>query len=66
MQENFTVQNVKCAGCVAAIRDGLGSMPGVRSVEVVIDGGKVCVEGSDELNRTALAAKLSELGYPEM
>lgn len=65
MHEDFTVQNVKCAGCVAAIRDGLGSMPGVDSVEVVIEGGKVTVEGG-ELNRTALAAKLAELGYPEV
>ena len=65
MQENFSVQNVKCAGCVAAIRDGLVSMPGVSSVEVIIEGGKVTVEGG-ELNRTVLAAKLAELGYPEV
>ncbi len=62
--ENFTVKNVKCGGCVANIQKGLGAMPGVSSVEVVIDGGKVTVSG-DKLDRAALSAKLKEIGYPE-
>lgn len=64
MQERFTVKNVKCGGCVKTIQDGLRALPGVAAVEVVIDGGKVTVEG-DRLERAQLAAKLSELGYPE-
>ena len=64
MQETFSVKNVKCGGCVKAIQNGLGGLPGVRAVEVVIDGGKVSVEG-DDLDRAQLSAKLSELGYPE-
>ena len=64
MQENFTVKNVKCSGCVKAIQNGLQSLPGVAAVEVTIDGGKVSVAG-DRLDRAQIAAKLSELGYPE-
>ncbi len=64
MQEEFTVQNVKCGGCVKAIREGLATLPGVREVEVTIDGGRVRVSG-DQLERAALAARLAELGYPE-
>jgi copper chaperone len=64
MQETFSVKNVKCGGCVKAIQKGLGELPGVVSVEVIIDGGKVSVEG-DRLERAQLSAKLSELGYPE-
>ncbi|WP_297527564.1 heavy-metal-associated domain-containing protein [Thiohalobacter sp.] len=64
MQEEFTVQNVKCGGCVKAIQDGLATLPGVDEVEVTIDGGRVRVTG-EALDRTALAAKLAELGYPE-
>lgn len=64
MQELFTVKNVKCGGCVKNIQQGLQGMAGVTSVEVIIEGGKVTVEGSD-LNRAQLSAKLSELGYPE-
>ena len=62
--EKFTVQNVKCGGCVSAIQDGLKGLPGVAEVEVVIEGGEVTVQG-DDLDRAALSAKLAEIGYPE-
>lgn len=65
MQESFSVKNVKCAGCVKAIQQGLQALPGIAAVTVVIDGGVVTVEGAT-LNRTLLAATLSELGYPEV
>jgi copper chaperone CopZ len=65
MQESFSVKNVKCAGCVKAIQQGLQALPRVTAVTVVIDGGAVTVEG-EALNRTQLAAKLAELGYPEV
>lgn len=64
MQEQFSVKNVKCGGCVKSIQDGLRKLPGVAQVDVVIDGGKVTVEGT-ALDRAQLSAKLSELGYPE-
>lgn len=64
MNEQFKVKNVKCGGCVAAIQEGLAALPGVDSVEVAIEDGQVTVQG-DALERTALARKLGELGYPE-
>jgi copper chaperone len=62
--EIFIVKNVKCGGCASAIENGLKSLPGIESVEVAIDGGKVTVTGND-LSRGQIAAKLQELGYPE-
>jgi copper chaperone len=62
--EIFTVQNVKCGGCVTAITNGLSSLDGIDAVEVDIPSGRVSINGS-ELERGALAAKLAELGYPE-
>ena len=64
MQEQFSVKNVKCGGCVKAIQQGLQNLAGVSSVAVIIDGGQVTVEGAN-LDRAQLSAKLSELGYPE-
>ena len=64
MQEHFSFKNVKCAGCVKAIQEGLQALTGVTSVAVVIEGGQVTVEG-DTLDRTRLSSKLSELGFPE-
>lgn len=61
--ETFTVQNVKCGGCASAIKDGIGAMPGIDSVEVEVDGGMVTVTGTN-LDRSTLSAKLAELGYP--
>jgi len=65
MQELFSVQNVKCGGCVKAIQQGLQTLQGVVTVSVEIEGGKVTVDG-DSLDRAALSTKLSELGYPEI
>lgn len=62
--EVFTVKNVKCGGCVSNVQKGLKAMPGVSEVNVVIDGGKVTVIG-EGLDRAALSAKLTEIGYPE-
>lgn len=62
--EQFTVQNVKCGGCVSAIENGLKELAGVSAVRVSIDGGLVEVSG-EGLDRAALGAKLAELGYPE-
>lgn len=62
--ESFTVKNVKCGGCAANIKKGLGALPGVAQVDVTIEGGKVSVTG-EALNRAAIAARLAELGYPE-
>jgi copper chaperone CopZ len=62
--EQFTVQNVKCGGCVSTIENGLKELPGVQTVEVTIEGGQVTVTG-DNLSRSELSDKLKELGYPE-
>lgn len=64
MSERFTVQNVKCGGCAAIIRDDLGERPEVETIEVDVDSGQVTVHG-DPLDRAALAARMAELGYPE-
>ena len=65
MCEEFKVQNVKCAGCVRTIQDGLKDQPGVSGVDVTIDSGLVRVTGK-HLKRAGLAAKLQQLGYPEI
>ena len=63
-EEVFSVKNIKCGGCVSAIQEGLQGLPGVASVEVVIESGRVTVIGTG-LDRALLSNKLAELGYPE-
>ena len=62
--EQFTVQNVKCGGCVSAIETGLKELAGISEVSVTVEGGVVNVSG-DALDRAVLSARLAELGYPE-
>ncbi|VAW84643.1 hypothetical protein MNBD_GAMMA17-2114 [hydrothermal vent metagenome] len=59
----FRVVNVKCDGCAANIRDGLGNVEGVSQVSVDVASGDVEVHG-DTLARGVLIARLAELGYP--
>lgn len=62
--EQFTVSNVKCGGCASAIQNGLKDLPGVETVEVSVQDGRVTVTG-EGLSREQLGGKLAELGYPE-
>ena len=64
-QEQFTVANVKCGGCVKNIQENIGKMPGVEAASVDLATKQVVVSGSS-LDRAAIAAKLTALGYPEV
>jgi len=59
----FQSSNIKCGGCVANVENGLKPLEGVNTVSVDIPSNKVTVEGTD-LDKTAIEAKLAELGYP--
>ena len=63
--ETFKVRNIKCGGCASAIQEGLSGLSGVNAVEVDIESGQVHVSG-EQLVRANHAAKLAELGYPEV
>ncbi len=64
MEFEFQAQNVKCQGCVSAIRDGLSQNPYVQEVQVDVATGRVTVQAQSDI-RSALAVTLKELGYPE-
>jgi copper chaperone CopZ len=61
----FEVENIKCGGCMNSIRKGLEAMPGVRSATPDAEKGAVAVEFDEQaVGETAIAHKLSEMGYP--
>jgi copper chaperone CopZ len=60
----FTVENIKCNGCINSIKESLLKLQGVLAVEVFIEEQKVCVSGY-ALERDLFAHKLKEIGYPE-
>lgn len=58
------VNNVKCNGCVANIKNGLADLGGIDEVTVDLSSGAVTISGT-ALERQSIIQKLSELGYPE-
>lgn len=57
------VNNVKCGGCVNAIREGLLALAGIQEVAVDIDSGTVSIHG-EGYNDKDIHSKLNELGFP--
>lgn len=59
----WRVEGMTCAHCVAAVREELTALDGVRSVEVVLETGDVTVTSEAPLDRGAVAAAVEEAGY---
>jgi copper chaperone CopZ len=58
----YTVSGMTCGHCVLSVKEEIGEIPGVQSVEVDLASGRVDVAGAgvpDELVRAAVA----EAGY---
>jgi copper chaperone len=56
------VDNMKCGGCVTAVKELLESLPGSQEVVVDLDGKWAQVQGNIDLNQAI--ASLTEKGYP--
>lgn len=62
--ETIILENIKCAGCMSSIKDGLMKLSGVKTVEVNKEEEKITISG-DNYKREEVIAKLSSMGYPE-
>lgn len=59
----YTVTGMTCSHCVSAVDAELRLIPGVREVEVRLDGGVVTVVSDAPLERAAVVAAVDEAGY---
>ena len=62
-QLKLQASKIKCGGCVANIEKGLDNFAGVTDVKVDIESNVVSVQG-ENLDKSIIETKLSELGYP--
>lgn len=62
MRQIFNVQNMKCGGCVSAVKKALEALDEVESVDVDLDAGKVTVEGDFDV--ASIAGVITAAGYP--
>lgn len=61
-ERTYQVVGMTCAHCVQAVRTEVGKVPGVTSVDVDLDSGRVTVTG-DGVDDTSVAAAVDEAGY---
>lgn len=59
----WQVSGMTCAHCVSAVRQEVGELDGVDSVDVVLETGTVTVTGDSPPDRAAMAAAVEEAGY---
>jgi len=62
--ESLELQNVKCGGCVEAIKNGLSDLKGIQVKNVDIPTGKLDFDSKGETSLEDVKAKLDNLGYP--
>ena len=59
----FTVTGMTCGHCVASVTEEVGEVPGVESVDVVLETGTVTVTSTDPVDDDAVRAAVEEAGY---
>ena len=62
--EALDVKNVKCAGCVDAIRKGLDELEGIYVKDIDIPTGKLQFDSTGETSLISVKEILNNLGYP--
>jgi copper chaperone CopZ len=61
-QRTYTVVGMMCGHCRMAVTEEVGTVPGVRGVDVDLDSGRVTVTG-EGFTDDAVAAAVDEAGY---
>lgn len=62
--EVLEVKNVKCGGCVDAIKTGLAELEGINVKNIDIPTGKLEFESDGKTPMNTVKEKLDSLGYP--
>lgn len=61
MKNEYSIEGVKCGGCVAAVKDKLSKLDNVDNVEVNIQEKTIVVEG--EVSKEELQAALADTNF---
>ncbi|UEA61219.1 cation transporter [Gordonia otitidis] len=59
----YTVTGMTCGHCVASVREEIGEIPGVNTVDVTLETGVVEIGSDRELGRDEVSEAVSEAGY---
>jgi len=62
--KTLNVEGMSCMHCVNAIKNAVGSLPGISKVDVDLEGKKVAVEyESNQVNIEKIKDKIEDAGY---
>jgi copper chaperone len=59
----YTVEGMTCGHCVSSVKEEVGKVAGLTSVDVDLAGGLLRVTGPGEIDRAEIAAAVEEAGY---
>lgn len=59
----YTVTGMTCGHCVSSVTEEVQEIPGVESVEVVLETGAVSVTSTEPIDEAAIRAAVEEAGY---
>ncbi|RCG21890.1 copper chaperone [Sphaerisporangium album] len=59
----YTVTGMTCDHCVRSVKEEVGEVPGVTTVDVDLPTGRVEVSGTAPLDDEAIRAAIAEVGY---
>ena len=59
----WTVTGMTCGHCVASVTEEVMELPGVETVDVVLDSGQVSVTSKQPLARDQVETAVTEAGY---
>lgn len=58
-----TVTGMTCGGCVSAVRDEIGNIPGVSNVDVDLESGGVRIDSEQPIYQEDIRSAVEEAGY---
>ncbi|MED5816607.1 cation transporter [Mycolicibacterium sp. 050232] len=61
--QTVTVTGMTCGHCATSVREEVGGLPGVRTVEVDLATGLVTIDSENQLDASAVSAAVAEAGY---
>jgi len=62
VRTKYSVNNMKCMGCVSTVKKALEEIPGIQSAEVDLETALATVEG--DVDQSIILEILTEAGYP--
>jgi copper chaperone len=63
MTQTWTVAGMTCGHCVDSVTEEVAELPGVRSVDVVLETGALTVDAEPPLPDDAVRRAVEEAGY---